>query len=348
MRLYKRGDVWWCSFYVDGERQQKYTRCRDHKAAETAARQWERAGADPNHAAQDATSLSDALEMMIDDRTEKVAVGRGSAATVGFYQQKSGHLVRLLGQTLSLSRLAPLNGARLVDEYVSARRAEGASEATIAKELVTLRTSLKLARRRGLWRGEPAEVLPVGFAPDYKPRSRSLTPEELTKLMAQLLPDYAARVAFIVATSACWSESCRATREDVSASLRDVVVRGTKRASRFRTVPIVSDHQRSLLEYAMTHAQGVETLFLFWGNVNRDLKAACERAGTPRCSPNDLRRTCATWLRASGAPPELIAPVLGHVDSRMVERVYGRLPAEDLRVRLTATLGGFAHVEAAD
>src|SRR5215468_10336116 len=40
---------------------------------------------------------------------------------------------------------------------------------------------------------------------------------------------------------------------------------------------------------------------------------------------NDLRRTCLSWLRASGVAPHLLAPVAGHVDSRMVERVYGRL-----------------------
>ena len=46
---------------------------------------------------------------------------------------------------------------------------------TIAKELVALRAALKLAKRRGIWKGDPAEVLPVGFAPEYKPRNRFLT-----------------------------------------------------------------------------------------------------------------------------------------------------------------------------
>jgi hypothetical protein len=33
-------------------------------------------------------------------------------------------------------------------------------------------------------------------------------------------------------------------------------------------------------------------------------------------SPNDLRRTCATWLRAAGTPPHLIAPPDGAQASR--------------------------------
>ncbi len=80
-------------------------------------------------------------------------------------------------------------------------------------------------------------------------------------------------------------------------------------------------------------------LFRPWTNVRRDLHAACDAVKIVRCSPNDLRRTCATWLRAAGASPELIAPVMGHADTRMVERVYGRLPLEDLRRRLAQAMG---------
>jgi hypothetical protein len=80
-------------------------------------------------------------------------------------------------------------------------------------------------------------------------------------------------------------------------------------------------------------------LFLPWQNVRRDLAQACDRAGIEPCTPNDLRRTCATWLRQAGAAPDLIAPVMGHADTRMVERVYGRMPIDDLERRLAAAIG---------
>lgn len=143
----------------------------------------------------------------------------------------------------------------------------------------------------------------------------------------------------MVASSAEWSALCRAERADVDLEQWRVLVRGTKRTTRWRTVPLVTVAQRSLMEYALGHARGAAPfLFLPWQNARRDLALACDRAGIESCSPNDLRRTCATWLRQGGAPPDLIAPVLGHADTRMVERVYGRLPLQDLEQRLAATL----------
>ena len=96
---------------------------------------------------------------------------------------------------------------------------------------------------------------------------------------------------------------------------------------------------RRYLDFALEHAAGEgDVLFKPWGNMNRDIFVACKRVGIERCSPNDLRRTCATWLRGMGLQPDLIAAVLGHRDTRMVERVYGRLAPEVLAERMKQSL----------
>ncbi len=343
MRLFKRGRVWWCWYYDNGQRCYRSTKCRDLKAAELAARNWERDTADPHYAAARTATISRALTLLLNDREEQARVGRRSFDTVSFYREKAGHLVRIFELDATGNRvpflLTKLEPAH-VDSYISQRRAEGASESTIYKEIVTLRAALRLARRARIWFGEPAAICPIAFAPEYKPRTRALTVQELQALLAQLLPDRAARVAFIVATSASWRESELALDEDVSHNLSTVLIRGTKRSTRYRMVPIVSDNARSLLEYALRHAAGTDGfLFLPWVSARRDLIVACRRAGIPRCSPNDLRRTCATWLRVAGVPPDLIAPVMGHADTRMVERVYGRLPIHALASRIAAAMG---------
>ena len=262
-------------------------------------------------------------------------------------------LTRIL-ETDEHGEYAPLLLAQLrpwqVDQYIAQRRSEWAivpreptvaqdgtirtpvragrrvSDHTISKEVVALRAALKLARRAGLWEGDPGAICPHGFAPDYEPRKRFLSRDELCRLLASQTRDHAAQIAFMVATSAEWGAVTRARRDDVGSDLAFVRVRGTKRKTRDRIGPIVTGDQWSLLKYSLEHAQGENgLLFLDWQNVRRDLRAACKKLKIPRCSPNDLRRTCATWLRAAGTPPHLIAPLMGHADSRMVERVYGRL-----------------------
>lgn len=336
MRLYKRGRVWW-TWLTDEDGKQKCvsTKCHDRSAAEKVARSLERIAADPVSAAAHQTTVVDALDALVADRRERAKAGKGAEATANFYEAKAGHVARLLNMSLAHLR------AKDIDGYITARRNETASDSTISKELVTLRAALKIAVRHELWSGNPAAILPIGFSPEYKPKRRFLSEAEMQKLLAQLLPDRAARVAFIVATSANWSESERARKSDVTLSdgVADLVhLRGTKRSSRDRVVPVTLPSQRFYLRFALQHADGKNgTLFAKWQNVRRDLHVACDNVEPdklPHCSPNDLRRTYAQWLRAAGITTDLIAATMGHVDSRMVERVYGKLPTDVLQARL--------------
>jgi integrase len=62
-----------------------------------------------------------------------------------------------------------------------------------------------------------------------------------------------------------------------------------------------------------------------WSNIGRDLPAACLRAGVPRVTPNDLRRTFASWLIQAGVSNRIVAALLGHTTTRMVDLIYGQL-----------------------
>ena len=370
MRLFRIGSTWYADITTGAERIRRSTRCTDKKAAEAVARQWERDAADPAHTTTSQATLNDALSLLIADREEQAAAGRKSASTVSFYKSKAGHWLRVLEGEDDRRQPFPIATleARDIDAYISTRREEGVGENTIQKELITLRSALKLAKRSGIWKGDVASIFPVAFSPEYKPRERALSYDEARDLIAELTPDRAARVAFILATSANWNETERARLEDINEGHTRVLIRGTKRASRHRVVPIVSQDQHTLLEFAIKHAGGPgEPLFEPWQNVRRDLDAAClriERRLNPgfdhgpdvgskklrsvpplpfkSVSPNDLRRTFATWLRALGAPPHLIALMMGHTDSRMVERVYGRIPVDEQARLLASELGEFS------
>lgn len=350
MRVFKpKGKpVWHCYVYeLEGgkrRRRERSTGCRDKQAAIVRARQLERDAADPLHARRASATVEQALTLLLERRREEERAGRCAKATVSFYETKAGHWVRVLegdpeGPAYRPYPLVQFT-AGTVDTFISARRAEGAADHTIAKELGAMRVALKLAKRAGLWSGDLGEIFPPAFAPAYVPRQRWLPAGELSRLLAELSPDKAARVAFIVATSASWSESESARREDVAGDASTVLLRGTKRPTRWRTVPIETEAQRSLLAHALAHAAGEGgRLFLPWGNVRHDLIAACRRAEIERCSPNDLRRSFAHWLRAEGVPLELLAPMMGHASTRMVQAVYGKLGPGELaaRIRLHVT-----------
>lgn len=57
-------------------------------------------------------------------------------------------------------------------------------------------------------------------------------------------------------------------------------------------------------------------------NLRRDMGELTERAGIGRWNPKELRHSAGSLLSAAGVPLERIADLLGHTDTRMLERVY--------------------------
>jgi hypothetical protein len=57
-------------------------------------------------------------------------------------------------------------------------------------------------------------------------------------------------------------------------------------------------------------------------------------------SPTDLRRTFSHWMSDAGIPNELIAPLMGHKDTTMLDRVYNKKSPDELEraIRHAASL----------
>jgi integrase len=179
--------------------------------------------------------------------------------------------------------------------------------------------------------------MPIDFTPGYKPKERKLSEREIAKLLSKLPAKRAGLTAFLLATGATYpSELADLRKGDVDKRRWMVRLRGTKRESRDRFVPIV-EFARPWLTRSLEHMP-----FEPWTNIRRDLHRACDAIGIAHCSPNDLRRSVASLMRARGVEPQLIGAFLGHNDSRMAERVYGRITPEQLahllgqRLRSTA------------
>lgn len=353
-RLYKRGATWWARVLgPDGRIRRVTTKCQDEKAARLRLLELERRWANPAHHAARTVTLLDAFREL---KVERRNVGRAEG-TLSMIEIKARQVMRVLGQDRLIANVT----AREVDALIATRTSEGAARATIHKELSTLRGALRLQRRRGNYALDLAEVMPISFALKYVPRVRALSERDVALVLAELPEQRARAICFALATGARWGEVERAEKRDVDGFR--VRLRGTKTELAPRTVPVVP-FARDWLARAVVGAPLAGRMFPAWCNVRRDLLAVASKLSTcPKCrkarrvvpdpecstceqmiafdpfSPTDLRRTLATLLRAKGVEPNLIAVILGHKDSRMVERVYGRLPLDELETLLDRRLG---------
>src|SRR5690606_4695422 len=314
--IFKRGRFWHLrKDPVTGR--QRSTGKTDKQAALAFKAERERLAANPRHAAAQEARLDEWIERFLAGKQRQ---GR-SPATLNYYAKKLGHWLRFLGEDAVLASVT----SRTVDEYVQARRDEGAASPTISKEVDVMVRILKTAERAGYYDGSAHTLKPEDLTLEYRPRERALTMEELHKLLPELSGSLATIVAVSAALGVRLSEAVRLRPEDIDRSTGLVRIRGTKTKASDRTVPIVSIF-RELLEAAVPGLP----VGAVPNNLYRSLDAACRRAGIPRCTPNDLRRSHATILLEHSVDPDVVRRLLGHTSTAMVNRVYGRTRASVL------------------
>lgn len=329
-RIYRRGQTYHAYWTApDGTAHRRSLRTGDPVIARTRLRQLELASTDP--AAHSGHTLGEALDAMF------AAMKPGP--TYDSYQQKARHLNRLL------DREAPLSSLRLdhVNVYIATRLREGAHPHTLHKEMVVLRKAIKHAIARQVWSGDVSKIVPT-TDPKYQPRDRWLTREQ-ADAVASFLGTHR-RLWFWIGCFAglrdseienlCW---CHVDLDNLM-----LQAPGTKTKSAWRKIPIDVELAAMLEDAASDaerrgHGPG-DRVVRSWASVRRDLSIAMtatieggKRKRRPKGSPpwpkitpltpNDLRRTFASWLVQAGVPLLVVARLLGHNSTRMVERVYG-------------------------
>jgi len=184
------------------------------------------------------------------------------------------------------------------------------------------------------------------LAEDAQPvAGRFLTYDELEALLSELLEDAAARVAFTIARSAEAAATERALREDVSPDRLFVQVRGSKRATRWRKVPIVANWQRELLDFALEHARAATDASFCRGpsSVRRwsaPARAPASRAARRTISAARTPPGCARMASPTSSARRRWSQGHAHARSRLCETT-----AELLRVRLLAAPEGAVPVQ---
>ena len=167
-----------------------------------------------------------------------------------------------------------------------------------------------------------ARTLISQFRTRYVPRDRFLTEAEFSALL-EALPATRRLWLLLAVFAGPRKSELEALRweEHVNLDTGWVMRPGTKTKKSRQTVPI-ADSLRGTLA---TEWQPTGPVVSRWLNARRDLAAACRRAGIRPVSANDLRRTFASWMKQRGVDSIVVARLMGHTSSAMVERVYGHL-----------------------
>jgi|GEM_PF-899865 integrase len=313
----------------EGRLVERSTGCTDIKQARMAKRRLERE-ARLEYDRGLVAALSYPLDQACEDLIEESERNGKAAGTVHMLRTKCRALKRIFGEHTDINDI----DIKIVKEYVSKRLAEKVgktdrtiSRHTISKELMTLYSMLCLAKRNGHFDGDVDAIKLRGFKSGYVPKRRRLSKGEDASIAAELLPHRRLHFMFILGTGASLGEARRCKPSHVDFENKVLNLPGTKRESRDRFIPFgLFPELETLLRHIVARmCPGQETLFRPWTSMRGDLRRVCDRLGIDPVSANDLRRTFGSRLKNSGVDSAVIARLMGHTSTRMVDRVYGRL-----------------------
>jgi integrase len=347
-RIFKRGDTYYGD-YVDrqGRRQRPSLHTGDRAVAKARLRDLELATTDSGPNTEPTQPLADALDYFTD-----ITCAAKPQGTRSSYQQKARHLSRLLG-SIMLDALTRENVERYIAERLNDDKAH---PHTVHKELVVLRGTLKAAQERKLYHGS-VDVVPK-FKHDYQPRRTYLTPAQFMLLTEHLVPAphpnasedtrraseerRAKRILYCILIA--FASPRKGELEALDWSGVDLArnrIQIPKGKTVGRTIAIAPE-LRPWLELFGERAGWRGAVVDPWLNAIRDLGKACKRAGITRVTRNDLRRTFASWLVQARESLFVVATLLGHSSTRMVEKVYGRLDEMTLASAVAKLPAGFS------
>ncbi|MGJ5088498.1 tyrosine-type recombinase/integrase [Bradyrhizobium sp. HKCCYLRH1065] len=163
------------------------------------------------------------------------------------------------------------------------------------------------------------------------PRVRYLSIAEAARLLNACDEDFRPLVRAALETGCRYGELARLEVADFNPDAGTIAIRKSKTSTARH---VILTHEGA--EFFKTHCAGKtgeQRMFTHgdgseWKTAqqNRPMREACERAKIkPAISIHGMRHTWASHAVMNGVPLMVVAKNLGHVDTRMVERVYGHL-----------------------
>jgi integrase/recombinase XerD len=241
-------------------------------------------------------------------------------------------------------KLARIDPEVIVD-YLSFRRANGAAEATVARNLAAVRMCLRHLVAAGAMKSDPTALI---ASPKLgRPLPGTLSPEDVEKLLAApsgpawRVERDTALLEVLYASGARVSETVGLKTDAVDPSLR--VVRLFGKGSKTRIVPLGARAREALTKWVENGrrfvAGGTKSDHVFLTKSGRPMRRNDAWRVVKQCalaaglssdlSPHTLRHSFATHLVEGGADLRSVQEMLGHASIKTTE-VYTHLDAETL------------------
>jgi integrase len=331
MGLYRRGSVWWMRFTYQAKQYRQSTETEDKKLAqrildkvkgEIAEGKWfeKLPGED--------RTFAEMMEKYMEEHSEpkKASTERDKASLV--------HLSPYFGE-YAITTITP----KMISEYKSKRRQEGASPGTVNRELALMKHAFNLARKEWGWITDNP-IMKVAMEKEPPSRDRWLTYEEEEKLLSASPQWLKEIIAFAVETGCRREEILSLQWKDVDLFRRVATIFGKKTGER-RTIPLTQRVFEVLKEREKVHAKvrsitgdlvfshppGVKVSI---HNLRWVFEQALQKAGIQELRFHDLRHTFASRLAQNGIDPYSIQKLMGHSSFSTTQR-YAHHFVESLR-----------------
>lgn len=323
--LFKRGQVWYVSFWVDGKQFQKSTGCKSIQDAKKFRDELlgKKAGGQIAVSAGHVTCGE-----LLDDLLAHYEAGRARGETARVFRWCIDANVRPFFGEMKAAAVT----TQKLKQYREKRKANGVKEATCNRELSILRIAFNLGRKC-----TPPKVAFVPYFPmvhEDNARQGFLNDEQYVKVR-DALPDYV-KPLFVTAyyTGVRLGEllAWRWDQVDWKQSFVTLLASETK-SGHSRAVPILDGDMRTWLEWSLKESDGSPFVFHRYGEPIKSFRRvwmnACAEAGVPDLKFHDLRRTAVRNMRRAGVPQVVRMRISGHRTNSM-ERRYNIVDIEDI------------------
>jgi integrase len=321
--VYPRGNVWWLQYFLSGRHINESSGSTDEAEARRQLKVKVGGAAAGNAVLPGRATISDLCALVMDNHRL-----RELHETRNVQYQINAHVQPILG-TLRASRFGPAQAR----QYILQRQAEGASNATINRELAVVRRGFRLG-----YEAEPKLVFQLPMIhklPETNVRQGFLEPDQYERVLEELPGNLKALFVCGYHTGAPKGELGRIQwpQVDFAAGLIRLSGNQTKN-KRPRTLPIYGEMRRWLEHQRSTCPDGCPWVFhgAHKRPVDKHLNGwvdACKRAGMPGLLFHDLRRSAVRNMKKAGLQDLEAMRITGHLTRHVFDR-YNIIDEDDL------------------